>query len=81
MQACHSQPENHDAICSDAVERLAQHSQVGTQSAYRVAQKGSEALPAISGPAAATSSHSPSKHLDRRAMSESDRATSPVASA
>ena len=43
MQACHSQPENHDATCSVAVERLAPRSQVGFESGYRVARNGCKA--------------------------------------
>ena len=55
MRACHSQPENHEAICSVAVELLAQHCRSGYESAYQVAQKGSDAFSAILSPAAASS--------------------------
>ena len=41
--------ENHDAICSDPVERLAPMSQHEVETAYQVAQKGSEAFPVICG--------------------------------
>ena len=81
MQAWHSQPENYDAVCSDAAALLAPRSQDRVESGHGVVQKGSVAFPAISGPAATDLLRWPSKHLGRRAMSESDRATSPVASA
>ena len=52
MQAWHSQPENHEAVCSDAAELLAPRSQDGVESGHGMVQKGTVALPAISGPAA-----------------------------
>ena len=54
--AWHSHPENHVAICSDAVERLAPASQHEVESGYQVAPNGSEGFPVICGPAAASSS-------------------------
>ena len=52
MEAWHSQPENYDAVCSDAAALLAPRSQDRVESGHGVVQKGSVALPAISGPAA-----------------------------
>ena len=52
MQAWHSQPENHEAVCSDAAALLAPRSQDRVESGHGVVQKGSVAFPAISGPAA-----------------------------
>ena len=52
MQAWHSQPESHEAICSDAAALLAPRSQDRVESGHGVVQKGSVAFPAISGPAA-----------------------------
>ena len=52
MPSWHSHPENHEAICSDPVERLAPMSQHEVETAYQVAQEGSEAFPVICGPAA-----------------------------
>ena len=78
MTLC-SQPENHEAICSDPVELLAQDSEHRDESAYQVVQKGSDAFPAISGPAAATLRRGAATHRGGPAMSESERATSPIA--
>ena len=77
MPSWHSHPENHDAICSDPVERLAPMSQHEVETAYQVAQKGSEAFPVICGPAATSFWHDQQTRCGGRAMSESGRATSP----
>ena len=42
----HSQPENHEAICSDPVELLAQPSEDRYDSGYQAPRNGSEAFPA-----------------------------------
>ena len=57
MPSWHSHPENHEAICSDPVERLAPMSQHEVETAYQVAQEGSEAFPVICGPAATSFWH------------------------
>ena len=66
MQAWHSQPENHEAVCSDAAALLAPRSQDRVESGHGVVQKGSVALPAISGPAATMISR---KLIRRRRLS------------
>ena len=76
MPSWHSHPENHEAICSDPVERLAPMSQHEVETAYQVAQKGSEAFPVICGPAATSFWHDQQTRCGGRAMSESGRATS-----
>ena len=75
MPSWHSHPENHEAICSDPVERLAPMSQHEVETAYQVAQKGSEAFPVICGPAATSFWHDQQTRCGGRAMSESGRAT------
>ena len=74
-----AEPENHEAICSDPVELLAQDSEHRDESAYQVVRKGSDAFPAISGPAAATLRRRAATDRGGPAMSESERATSPIA--
>ena len=50
--ACHSQPDNHDAICSDLIELLAPRSEGMYNSVYEAILNGSDAFPANLGPPA-----------------------------
>ena len=77
MEAWHSQPENYDAVCSDAAALLAPRSQDRVESGHGVVQKGSVALPAISGPAATMILSRRILHRGWAPMSKNGRATSP----
>ena len=77
--ACHSQPDNHDAICSDPAERLAHTSQGMDDSGYRAPGNHSNVFPVNLDLPDASHRWAGDNGAEPAAITESARATSRVA--